>query len=83
VQAAGNAEHDEPHRAQDTKARVGIAQKMALRPLLPMRSIIKNIGQPGDRKHTWLYPMVRRLVLPSPSGSFLRKPPLSDPILSL
>jgi hypothetical protein len=36
---------------------------------------IKNMGQPNDCRHVWLYPMVTRLVLPSSGGSFLKKPP--------
>lgn len=41
------------------KARVDIAQMMVLGPMLPASSIIKNTRQLGNRKHVWLYPMVR------------------------
>jgi hypothetical protein len=39
----------------------------------------KSVRRPRAHEHTWPYPMVERLVLPSPDGPFLRKPPLADP----
>jgi hypothetical protein len=51
--------------------------------MLPTQSTIKNTRQSGDREHAWLYPMVECSILLSPGGSFLRKPPLVDPLLGL
>jgi hypothetical protein len=47
--------------------------------MLPAPFTIKNKRQLVDSEHTWIYPMVKPLVLPSPRGSFPRKPPLEDP----
>jgi hypothetical protein len=52
---------------------------MLIEPTMSAPPVIKNTTQPDDHKHVWLYPMVGRLVLPSPGGSFLRKPPGAHP----
>jgi hypothetical protein len=70
------------HRLQ--RAEVDIAQMMALGPTLSSFAI-KNTRQSSDlrtHEHLWLYPMIKRSASPSPSGPFLRKPPLVDPLLA-
>jgi hypothetical protein len=67
------------------RAEVDIAQMMAFGLTLPSFAI-KNTRQSGDletHEHVWLYPIVERSTSPSPSGPFLRKPLLVDPLLGL
>jgi hypothetical protein len=83
---ADRAQHNESHRVPGYEGHGStLLKSWRLGPMLPALSSIKNTRQPGDpdgHRHTCFH-QGRTPSLPSPSDSFLRKLPLTDPLLGL
>jgi hypothetical protein len=67
------------------RPRVSVARMMTLRPHAARDGYkeCETTKRPRADGCVWLHPVVECSILPSPGDSFIRKPPLVDPLLGL